>query len=492
MRTKIVSLLVLLLLARHAEAQFRPYTLFPLSAPLTNPALVAAGDYAQVTAHYRASRGAGYQVPSLSYVHPLYGKARGDRYGGLGFSLISQPAGLYRVTGAMGGLGYQVLLGARHALAGGLQLGLINKRIDPGAVTTDSQYGAGGYDPSLGNGETFDRPNRTAVAVNAGLHWSCTDPAGNRKASLGLALYNANRPAYPFLRERNPQPVSYIVTGSLLAARRGNFTVEPAFRYFREGLTGLGSLGAGLGYALENRSETRLSATLWYHTNVSPGLSLQLETEKLVLGLAADGSSYRVSSAEAGNSAFEVALAWRLNRKKQLDRRHPRPERVTCPPGEEPLPLPEDQPLPAPDQTGEKTPDTLAATPQPVPTAPASTPAPSDRQEEPLARHIAYPLGSTGLLAGDEQFLDSLARELKAHPNWQLRIEGHTCSLGSPETNERVSLERARFVQRRLVQKGVSPSQLRATGHADRSPIAPNDTEAGRAKNRRVALVMVK
>jgi type IX secretion system PorP/SprF family membrane protein len=198
MRTKIVSLLVLLLLARHAAAQFRPYTLFSLSPTLTNPALVAAGDYAQATAHYRASRGAGYQVPSLSYVHPLYGKARGHRYGGMGFTLISQsagPADLYWVTGARGGFGYHVPLGARHSRVAGLQLGLVNKRIDPGAVTTDSQYGAGGYDPSLGSGENFDLPNRTALAVNAGLHWSRTDAAGNRDASLGLALYNANRPA---------------------------------------------------------------------------------------------------------------------------------------------------------------------------------------------------------------------------------------------------------------------------------------------------------
>ncbi len=284
--------------------------------------------------------------------------------------------------------------------------------------------------------------------------------------------------------------MGYVVTGSLLAARRGNFTLEPTFRYFREGITGLGSLGANLGYALENRSETRVSATLWYYTNVSPGLSLQLETEKLVLGLAADGSSYRASRAEAGNSAFEVALAWRINRKKQLDRRHPRPERVTCPPGEE------DLSQPTRDQTGQKAPDRTAA-PQPVtvgtdPTPTRETTPPVGRQEAQLARHIAYPLGGTGLPAGDEQFLDSLARELKAHPNWQLRIEGHTCSLGSPVTNEKVSLERAQFVQRRLVQKGVPAAQLRATSHADRYPIAPNETEAGRAKNRRVTLVVVK
>jgi outer membrane protein OmpA-like peptidoglycan-associated protein len=199
------------------------------------------------------------------------------------------------------------------------------------------------------------------------------------------------------------------------------------------------------------------------------------------------------SSNDPGNSAVEVALAWRVNRKKQADRRHPRPETIISEPGEE---------APARDQATEKAPDRPAAAPPPATVGtgatpsretppPALPPTPAERREERLARHIAYPLGSTGLPATDEQLLDSLARELKAHPEWQLRISGHTCSLGSPETNEKVSLERARLVQQRLVQKGVPASQLRATGQADRYPIAPNDTEAGRARNRRVEFVIV-
>jgi len=481
---KKLSLLIFLLLARHAQAQFRPYSLYPLSPVLTNPALVAADDYGQVTAHYRQSRVAGYQVPSLSYVHPFYGKAGGNRYGGMGFALINQsagPAALYQVTGAMGGLGYHLAPGPHHALDAGLQLGLINKRIAPGAITTDAQFGAGGFDPTLPTGELPDGPGRTAVALNAGLHWSCADRAGRRKASLGLALHNANRPAYPFLGERNREPVGYVVTGSFRAAGRGNFSAEPTFRYFLEGPTALGSVGAQFGYALGDRKETKVSATLWYHTNVSPGLGLQLETKGFVLGFGADGSSYRNATMEPGNNAYEVALAWRINRKKRVDDRRAGAE---PPPAE---PVAGNQPLPSPAQPAE-------ATAPPVPADSAATPSsPSPaREEEKLARQLAYPLGGTTLSAGDEQFLDSLARELKAHPDWQLRIGGHTCSLGSPPTNANVSRARAQAVQARLVQKGVPAAQLRATGHADRYPVAPNDTEAGRARNRRVEFVLVK
>lgn len=478
---KKVFLLLLLLPGQHVQAQFRPYTLYALSPTLTNPALVAAYDYGQVTAHYRQSKGAGYRVPSLSYVHPVYGKGSGSRYGGLGFTLINQSAGeagLYRVTGAMGGFGYNVALGPYHSLAAGLQLGLVHKRIDPAAVTTDSQYGEGGFDPSLPTGESFDRPGHTAATANAGLHWSCTDRAGNRRASLGFSLYNANRPAYPFLRERNREPVSYIATGSLLLVRRGRFSALPTFRYFREGRLDMGSIGTRFGHDLDADGERKVSATLWYNTNAVgnfwPGVGLQLETEKFVLGLGADGSSLMTNQAGPGNGAFEVAVAWRVNRKKQRDGRQPEPAAAQ--------PAAEAVSLPTPGDTVEKAPDTTPAraTPPPAP------------QEERLARRIAYPLGSSDLSAGDEEFLDSLARELKAHPDWQLRISGHTCPLGNPETNARVSLQRAQLVQRRLVQKGVPASQLQATGQADRYPIAPNDTEAGRAKNRRVEFILVK
>ncbi len=485
---KKLSLLIFLLLSRHVQAQFRPYSLYPLSPVLTNPALVAADDYGQVTAHFRQSRVAGYRVPSLSYVHPFYGKANGNRYGGMGFALINQsagPAGMYQVTGALGGFGYHLAPGPHHGLDAGLQLGLVNKRIAPGAVTTDAQFGAGGFDPTLPTGEPLDGPGRTAVAINAGLHWSYADLAGRRKASLGLALHNANRPAYPFLGERNREPVGYVVTGTFLAASRGNFSAEPTFRYFREGPTALGSVGAQFGYALGDRKETRVSATLWYHTNVSPGLGLQLETQGFVLGFGADGSSYRNTTMDGGNGAFEVALAWRINRKKRVDDRRAGAE---PPPAE---PVAETQPLPSPAQPSERAPDRTAATPPPAADS-SATPSAVRREEAKLARQIAYPLGGTGLSAGDEQFLDSLARELKAHPDWQLRIGGHTCSLGSPATNAKVSLARAQAVRARLVQKGVPADQLRATGHADRYPIAPNDTEAGRARNRRVEFVLVK
>jgi len=492
MKRSTVSLFFLLLLIGQAQAQLRPYALYHLSPTLTNPALVATSDYSQVTAHYRQSKVSGYQVPSLSYVHPFYGKASGNRYGGMGFTLISQSSGLYRVTGALGGLGYDFNLSERHHLASGLQVGLLNKRLDLSRVTTESQYGGNGYDAALATGEHLDPTSRSAVAVNAGINWYYTDATGNQKASLGVASYNVNRPGYRFVQERNQEPVSYLVTGSFLLARKGNFSVLPAFRYIRQRNMSLANIGSLFSYALAAGGENKLGAGFWGNTNGSISLGLQLEKEHFVFAFAYDASTYPGSQIAPVNNAFEAALSWRVNRQKKVSGR-----KATSEPAA-PEPPAEVKSSPREEKPVAEVPGSVAAAPQPEAAREdekvgKDTARLADAQEkELLTRKIAYPLGGTELSPEDEQFLDSLARELKQNPGWRLQISGHTCSTGSREANQRVSLQRARYVQQRLVQKGVPQSQLLALGQANQYPVASNDTEAGRARNRRVEFVLLK
>jgi OOP family OmpA-OmpF porin len=70
-----------------------------------------------------------------------------------------------------------------------------------------------------------------------------------------------------------------------------------------------------------------------------------------------------------------------------------------------------------------------------------------------------------------------------------MRIEGHTDSTGTRQGNQVLSQQRAASVVAWLVGKGVAPGRLIAVGLGDTSPVAGNDTEDGRARNRRVELV---
>ena len=75
------------------------------------------------------------------------------------------------------------------------------------------------------------------------------------------------------------------------------------------------------------------------------------------------------------------------------------------------------------------------------------------------------------------------------YPALTVSIEGHTDSQGNDDKNMTLSQTRAQAVMTYLTEKGVSPTRLRSVGFGELVPIASNDTSAGRAQNRRVALI---
>jgi hypothetical protein len=87
--------------------------------------------------------------------------------------------------------------------------------------------------------------------------------------------------------------------------------------------------------------------------------------------------------------------------------------------------------------------------------------------------------------------LREVAAMLEDHPDWRLRITGHTDNLGTKEANNTLSLRRANAVAAWLVGRGIKKSRLETAGAGDADPVAPNDTEEGRAKNRRIELVKI-
>jgi outer membrane protein OmpA-like peptidoglycan-associated protein len=75
--------------------------------------------------------------------------------------------------------------------------------------------------------------------------------------------------------------------------------------------------------------------------------------------------------------------------------------------------------------------------------------------------------------------------------NAKISIEGHTDNIGSSEMNYSLSTQRAQYVQAYLISKGLDPARITATGKGTEEPIGSNDTEEGRAKNRRVTITVV-
>jgi outer membrane protein OmpA-like peptidoglycan-associated protein len=105
---------------------------------------------------------------------------------------------------------------------------------------------------------------------------------------------------------------------------------------------------------------------------------------------------------------------------------------------------------------------------------------------------VQFALGSDTILPKSEQLVDEMGRALRDHPEIKrVEIQGHTDSSGDDFFNLKLGQERAESVKRALHKRGVAPSRLTAKGYGEQRPIAPNDTPAGRAKNRRVEFVIV-
>jgi outer membrane protein OmpA-like peptidoglycan-associated protein len=76
----------------------------------------------------------------------------------------------------------------------------------------------------------------------------------------------------------------------------------------------------------------------------------------------------------------------------------------------------------------------------------------------------------------------------KKDANYKLKIEGHTDSEGGDKLNVALSKKRAKIVENYLIKEGISKDRLSTNGFGEEKPITNNNTEQGRAKNRRVEL----
>jgi len=101
---------------------------------------------------------------------------------------------------------------------------------------------------------------------------------------------------------------------------------------------------------------------------------------------------------------------------------------------------------------------------------------------------VNFALDSFGIKSPYRKKLDQAIQILKSHPGMKLELAGHTCWIGPAAYNQRLSERRAQSVFDYLVSKGVSGARLTPKGYGESRPVADNHTEAGRIKNRRVEL----
>jgi len=103
---------------------------------------------------------------------------------------------------------------------------------------------------------------------------------------------------------------------------------------------------------------------------------------------------------------------------------------------------------------------------------------------------ILFDTGKAEIKPESAQAIGEVAKLLKADPGLKVFVVGHTDTVGAVDANLKLSQERAEAVLQALVRThGIATARLKAFGNGPFAPVAANDAEAGRAKNRRVELV---
>jgi len=90
-----------------------------------------------------------------------------------------------------------------------------------------------------------------------------------------------------------------------------------------------------------------------------------------------------------------------------------------------------------------------------------------------------------------EQALEQLVDLLNKNPQRRIKVAGHTDASGRKQINLELSRKRATAVTSYLIDRGVSRQQLFAQGYGSSQPIASNESDEGRARNRRIELIVM-
>jgi outer membrane protein OmpA-like peptidoglycan-associated protein len=101
-----------------------------------------------------------------------------------------------------------------------------------------------------------------------------------------------------------------------------------------------------------------------------------------------------------------------------------------------------------------------------------------------------FKFGATDLPDSAKMRIDEVINQLKAESkNIYIEIEGHTDNVGGKDLNERIGMERAEAVKRYLYEQHQIPlHKMNVISYGEEKPVAPNNTRAGRAQNRRVVV----
>jgi type IX secretion system PorP/SprF family membrane protein len=482
-----IKLLLVLLLISFAKlsAQDALFTNY-LNTPLqTNPALVAFDNDFKIALNYRgriSKLSQSYNTPVLSVIYPLINQDKSKRWGGIGFSVLSDLSDnskMIKTTGANLAFAYNLQLNNIQYISASLGAGYFRREVNINNLSTGSQYVSNqGYDPTIPINENFTNNTKGFLDISAGVIWQLTDKDGLAKAFAGVSAFHLNQPDISLNEEKDELPFRYGFQAGYKVFSNEKLSLFPdagidyqteVLRY-NVGLTiNVPLQGFENGY-LENAS---ISFKPRYVSDNLASLGIEFRKPDYVISFTYDFGVVNRSINSNVVDAYEVYVGY----KKTLFKPKKKKEKIII-----------DHDYIVGTEREFKKNTEVVVIKDTVYKESENNVVEKEWKEKVTTpeRRITFNYSSDKVEDEAKDVLNEIVQYLKENEDYMLEIEGHTDNIGDTESNQRHSLRRAKAISNYLVKQGVLSSRIRVTGKGESKPIATNATEEGRAKNRRV------
>jgi len=310
------------------KAQNANFSQYYYPSPLfSNPAWSAARQEVFVGFNFRRQQigvGQGISTSALEFSLPIIDQ-NSRRAGGFGLGVLNETAGkggLLRTNAIIGNLAYNADFSDYDHLAFGMQGGYFFRRLDPGLLTTESQYTVDGFNASLPINEPFISFRSDFPVINAGLLWYGEDDNQRILYHLGVSGYTLNKPNTTWFAEVSRVPWLINASGEFLVYEKDSWTIYPTFRYIEQGKRRNLQLGSHFRYQIDKKSLLYLGS--WYSLNKKAIVSIDFAKENYHFAFSYDLALGNRNVEGQTNSAFELSLVWKRpveGRKKRPNKR---------------------------------------------------------------------------------------------------------------------------------------------------------------------------
>lgn len=496
-----ISLLIILY-AGKSTAQYFQYSQYNFTRLRVNPAMIGLNNYATASLNYRNQKtGSDFAISSnfLSLSMPFVNPSTGRTWSGVGISLMSdRTAGIFSTQEATLNYAANIQIGKRQLLSIGFKGLYQARRVDLNGFYTGSQYIPDrGFDQGVYNGESFSQLTNSFFTISSGLYWQETDRYNRPINYLGLAFFDINKPNESFLGSSNLLSSTLVFNGGFKIYHEGNISVFPEILYTLSSANNVVNAGFRFQYdvrQIPNQIAARVDILTKYVPGRSGILGFQFHTDKVSLGVSYDFPVFKKNVGNLG--ALEIALELRklVDPKRKIKNRNSKQTKQSADKSKPTFKSNTRALIKEDSLTRIIKKDSVRHSISTNSIDSLETDARSGLiKHEPLliekiVLNFHFEYNSVELDDETKKFLNDLATTLEGNENLSLSITGHTDNLGSAKFNQHLSLRRANAIKHFLTKRNIDPTRLTTDGKGLEEPIADNETDVGRAKNRRVEL----